>query len=398
MSRNSSPFSEAGVTSGRRAVSPVHEEGHTIQTTDRLRALDTFRGITIAAMIMVNMPGSWSYVYAPLRHAKWHGCTPTDLVFPFFLFIVGVAMSYSFRKYDHRLSPAALKKIVRRVALIFFIGLFLNAFPFQKDLSQLRLLGVLQRIAMAYGIAALLYLGLNQTRLMLLSAVILVGYWLLLLGFGPGDPYAVKTNLVRVIDLKIIGEGHVWKGLGMPFDPEGLLSTFPSVVTVILGALTGRLIQTASQLKSAVYRLILIGVSAIVLGRIWSITFPINKSLWTSSYVVFTAGLAMIFLAVLLWLIDIRGHRKWTYPFVVFGMNSLFLYALSAVWVRTYIYLIKIPAPDGTVINAYQWLYQHIFVPVAGNLNGSLLFAITHVLLFWLILLLLYRKKIFIKI
>jgi len=349
-------------------------------------------------MILVNMPGSWSHVYAPLRHAKWHGCTPTDLVFPFFLFIVGVAMTYSFRTYDHRLSSAAITKIARRVALIFLIGLFLNAFPFHRALSELRILGVLQRIAIAYGIAALLYLTLSRTRLIVLSALLLIGYWLLLLAFGRADPFALETNLVRAIDLKILGENHVWGGFGIPFDPEGLLSTLPAVVTVLLGTLTGRMIQAAPRLRSAVLRILLAGIGAVVLGRLWDPVFPINKALWTSSYVLYTAGLAMLFLSVLLWLIDVRGYRRWAYPFVVFGMNPLFLYALSAVWVRTYIYLIKFETADGTSMNAYKWLYQSIFVPIAGPLNGSLLFAISHVFLFWLILLLLYKKRIFIKI
>ena len=349
-------------------------------------------------MILVNMPGSWSHVYAPLRHAKWHGCTPTDLVFPFFLFIVGVAMTYSFRKYDHRLSSAAIKKIVKRTALIFLIGLFLSAFPFQKALSNLRILGVLQRIAIAYGIAALLYLTLDRIRLIVLSALVLIGYLLLLLAFGQGDPFALETNLVRAIDLKILGENHVWGGFGIPFDPEGLLSTLPAVVTVILGTLTGQMIQSASHLRSAVPRILLAGGAATVLGQLWGLAFPINKALWTSSYVLYTAGLAMLFLAVLLWFIDVRGYRRWAYPFVVLGMNPLFLYALSAIWVRTYIYLIRFETADGTDMNVYKWLYQSIFVPIAGSLNGSLLFAISHVFLFWLILLVLYKKRIFIKI
>lgn len=376
----------------------INHKDNNIQRLNRLIALDTFRGITIASMIIVNIPGSWSYVYAPLRHAKWHGCTPTDLIFPFFLFIVGVAMSYSFRKYDNRISVIAIRKIVKRVVLIFLIGLALNAFPFKIEISNLRILGVLQRIAIAYGIAALLCLCFSQTKLILLSGSILIGYWLLLLGFGQGDPYAVETNLVRIIDLKIIGERHLWKGVGIPFDPEGLLSTLPSVVTVILGSLTGKLIQSESNLRSAVYKMLIMGVSAILFGKIWGIIFPINKYLWTSSYVLFTSGLATIFLAVLLWFIDIRGKRKWTYPFVVFGMNSLFVYTLSSIWVKIYIHLIKITAPDGSVINGYNWLYNQLFVPVAGHLNGSLLFAITHVFIFWIILLILYRKRIFIKI
>jgi predicted acyltransferase len=296
------------------------------------------------------------------------------------------------------MSLLASKKFLKRVVLIFLLGLALNAFPFKTEISSLRILGVLQRIAIAYGIAAVLYLCFSQAKLIFISLVILIVYWLLLLGFGQGDPYAVETNLVRIIDLKILGENHLWKGVGIPFDPEGLLSTLPSVVTVTWGALTGKLIQAESRLKSAVSKTLLIGVSAIILGKIWDVVFPINKYLWTSSYVFFTSGLAMIFLAVLLWLIDIRGKRKWAYPFVVFGMNSLLLYILSGLWVKSYVYFIKITAPDGSVVNGYKWLYDQLFVPVAGHLNGSLLFAITHVFIFWIILFLLYRKRIFIKI
>ena len=249
---------------------------------NRLLALDIFRGITIAAMIIVNIPGSWSYVYAPLRHAKWHGCTPTDLIFPFFLFIVGVAMTYSFKKFNNKISLIAVRKIAKRVLVIFLIGLALNAFPFNTGFSNLRILGVLQRIAIAYGIAAILCLYFKQKKLIIISGLILIVYWLILIIFSQGDPYAMESNLVRIIDLKIIGENHLWLGLGIPFDPEGLLSTLPAVVTVILGYLTGKLIQKESNLKSAIYKLLLIGIAAIIAGLIWGMVFPINKSLWTS--------------------------------------------------------------------------------------------------------------------
>lgn len=369
-----------------------------IKNTDRLLALDVFRGITIAAMIIVNIPGSWSHIYAPLRHAKWHGCTPTDLIFPFFLFIVGVAMTYSMKKFNNTISLIAIRKILKRVLLIFLIGLFLHAFPFNSGFSNLRILGVLQRIALAYGIAAMLCLYFNQKKLIILSGFILLLYWPLLFFFGQGDPYALETNLARTIDLKIIGENHVWRGLGIPFDPEGLLSTVPAVVTVIFGYLTGKVIQAESNLKSTFSKLLLAGIAAIVIGKIWGLVFPINKSLWTSSYVFYTAGWATLFLSILLWTIDIKGFKKWAYPFVIFGMNSLFVYALSSIWVKIYIDLIKITKPDGSITNAYSWLYIQIFVPVAGNLNGSLLFAFTHVFVFWIVLLILYKKKIFIKI
>ncbi|MBC2714829.1 MAG: hypothetical protein HF978_05900 [Desulfobacteraceae bacterium] len=354
--------------------------------------------MTIAAMILVNTPGNWSFAYAPLKHSQWHGCTPTDLIFPFFLFIVGAAMRYSFKKFNDNVSPAIIGKILKRVVVIFVIGLALNAFPFKIDISNLRILGVLQRIAIAYGIAALLCLWFNPKKLMIVSVIILIGYWLLLFGFGQGDPYAVETNLVRIIDLKIFGEHHLWQGKGIAFDPEGLLSTLPAVVTVISGFLTGQLLQTESHLKPAVYKMFFSGVCAVLLGSVWGIIFPINKYLWTSSYVLYTTGWALICLAFLLWVIDIKGHQKWNYPFVVFGTNSLFVYIISILWIKIFFHLIKITTADGSLTSGYDWIFNQLFVPVAGNFNGSFLFAVFHVFIFWSVLFILYRNKIFIKI
>jgi predicted acyltransferase len=349
-------------------------------------------------MILVNMPGSWSYVYAPLKHAHWHGCTPTDLIFPFFLFIVGAAMSYSFRKFNDNVSPAIILKILKRVLLIFLIGLALNAFPFKTAIADLRVLGVLQRIAIAYGIAAMLCLWFNSKKLMTISGVILIGYWLLLFGFGQGDPYAVDTNLVRTTDLLIFGERHLWHGKGIAFDPEGLLSTLPAIVTVISGYLAGQLLQAEPKLKTKVYKLFFSGVAAVLLGGAWGIIFPINKYLWTSSYVLYTSGWALICLAILLWLIDFKGFKKWSYPFEVFGTNSLFVYIVSILWIKIFIHLIKINTTNGVADSGYNWIFTQVFVPVAGNFNGSLLFAVVHLGLFWCLLFVLYRKKVFIKI
>lgn len=307
-------------------------------------------------------------------------------------------MSYSSVKFDNKISLPVIKKIAKRVSIIFLIGLALNAFPFNFGILNLRILGVLQRIAIAYGIAAFLCLYFKPKKLLITSGIILIAYWLLLLGFGKGDPYGLENNLVRFIDLKLFGEDHLWKGAGIPFDPEGLLSTLPAVVTTIYGYLAGKSLQTNSILKTVFYRMFLIGFATILFGKIWGIIFPINKSLWTSSYVLYTLGWALVFLSVLLWLIDIKGYRKWTFPFVVFGTNSLFVYILSIVWLKTYIYLIKTSKSDGSVINGAEWLYNQLFVPVAGNLNGSLLFAVTHVFIFWIVLLVLYQRKIFIKI
>ena len=215
----------------------------------RFVSLDVFRGMTIALMILVNTPGTWAHVYAPLRHAKWHGCTLTDLVFPFFLFIVGTAMRFSFRKYDFILSTALTRKILRRVFIIFLCGFFLSAFPFISqdwDWSHFRIMGVLQRIGLAYGCAAFLVLVLHRNQIIKVSGIILLTYWFLLLFFGwinGVEPYGLEFNLPRMVDLAILGNSHLYRGAGIPFDPEGLLSTIPAVVTVLIGYLTGTMLQ-----------------------------------------------------------------------------------------------------------------------------------------------------------
>ncbi len=260
--------------------------------------------------------------------------------------------------------------------MIFLIGLVLNAFPFQTPISGLRILGVLQRIALAYGIAALLCLWLPSKHLITLSGFLLIGYWLMMIGFAKGNPYALETNLVRTIDINLFGEQHLWHGKKIAFDPEGLLSTFPAVVTVISGYLAGRLIQAESNLEKAVSRLFCSGVASVLPGFAWGIIFPINKYLWTSSYVLYTSGWAMICLAMLLWLIDIKGYKKWNYPFLVFGTNSLFVYIVSILWIKVFIHLIKIPTSDGSMTSGYNWIFTQVFAPVAGNINGSLLFCV----------------------
>lgn len=390
----SDPLSAADSPAPERPVSgPVNPP------SGRSLALDVFRGATIAGMILVNTPGSWSYVYAPLRHAAWHGATPTDLIFPFFLFVVGTAMWFSFARYQHTLSPELTKKILRRVGLIFLVGLFLHAFPFSGDLlSNLRIMGVLQRIALAYGLAAFLVLLLDQRKLLLASAGILLGYWALLRVFGGVDPYALETNVVGEVDRALFGERHVWDGFGIPFDPEGLLSTFPAVVTVVMGFIAGKWITTFERREDAVLRMLLAGTLLILGGLAWGMAFPINKPLWTSSYVLYTGGIAFASLAWFIWVIDVKGYRRWTVPLEVYGLNPLFAYVLSGVLARTLTRLIQVPAGDGQTISGYTWLYTRIFEPLAGPLNGSLLFAVSMVALIWLAVLPLYRRGIVIKI
>jgi predicted acyltransferase len=364
---------------------------------NRLVALDVLRGLTILLMIVVNNPGSWKYVYAPLRHAPWNGCTPTDLVFPFFLFIVGTAMWYSFKKYDHRLSRPLTVKIARRVVLIFALGLFLNAFPFKDfEMDTLRIMGVLQRIALAYGLAAFIVLLTPIRWNYIFAGGLLAGYWLILLLFGGEQPLSLEENAVRSLDLAVFGESHLYGGYGLPFDPEGLLSTIPSVVNVLFGFFAGRLTDLEENRQKTVYRLIGWGIAGVILARIWDPLFPINKPIWSSSYVLYSCGLASILLAVLIWVIDIKGKKKWAHPFLVFGMNPLFIYVLAGIWADL-LGLIRIGSTEaGIPMKAY--IYQELLVPWAGKMNGSLLFALHFAVLFWIIGLILYRKKIFIRI
>jgi predicted acyltransferase len=369
---------------------------------DRLISLDAFRGATIALMILVNTPGTWGHVYAPLRHAQWHGCTLTDLVFPFFLFIIGVSMRFSFEKYEFCKWGPLFKKVLWRTITIFTIGLLLNAFPFVRqdwDWSHFRIMGVLQRIALAYIMASFIVVRADIIGIVKISLGLLFGYWILLMGYGwySGlDPYALKSNFILIVDAYIFGENHLYGGTGISFDPEGLLSTIPSIVTVLIGFLVGTMIKTAEDHKDNTQRMAVLGALLIIFGWGWGFVFPINKQLWTSSYVLYTSGIATVVLAGLIWLVDVKGLKTWTKPFVIFGANAIFLYAASGIWAKI---LLKISFElDGKMISGYGYLYQTVFQPFAGDLNGSFLFALFHVFMFWLILAWMYRKKIFIKI
>jgi predicted acyltransferase len=362
----------------------------------RLVSLDIFRGLTIAFMIIVNTPGSWQYVYAPLRHAKWDGCTPTDLVFPFFLFIVGVSMWFSLKKYGHELNGSSFLRIARRTASIFALGLFLNIFPsFARDYTTLRIMGVLQRIALAYGLGALICMSINRDYLWIVTAVILLSYWAVLAFLGGADPYSLEGNFVLKVDKLILGSNHLYKGFGIPFEPEGLLSTIPSICTVIIGFYAGELVGKKSEGGKNVMKALIIGAALVGLSLLWNKYFPINKPLWTSSYVLYTAGIALMVLAMIYWLADVAKFQKWGLFFMIFGTNALFSYFLAGVWTRLML-LIKIPH-GGNEINLYTWFYERICVPVAGNLNGSLMFAVIQMLFIWFIALILYRKKVLIR-
>jgi len=367
-----------------------------VKNTTRLISLDIFRGLTLTFMIIVNTPGSWQYVYPPLRHAEWHGCSPTDLVFPFFLFIVGLSTFYSLKKYGNEFNGSSIFRIIRRMVTIFAVGLFLNIFPFfTRDYSTLRIMGVLQRIALAYGIGAIICLAVRREFLWILIAILLLLYWGLLVFLGGADPFSLQGNFPLKVDLAILGVNHLYKGFGIPFDPEGIFSTIPAICTVIIGYFIGGMISKDSATWKTVLKIILFGIAAIGLGYLWNVVFPLNKPLWTSSYVLYSAGFAMIVLSVIYLIADVLTFQIWGTFFLVFGTNSLFAYFLAGIWTRLLLF-IKVPSGDNK-INLYTWIYEKICVPVAGNMNGSLMFALLQMLLVWGVALILYRKKILIR-
>jgi predicted acyltransferase len=366
------------------------------KSSNRLVSLDIFRGMTVAFMIIVNTPGSWDFVYSPLRHAKWNGCTPTDLVFPFFLFIVGLSTYYSLKKYGNEINSSSVLRIFRRSVTIFIVGLFLSIFPyFGMDYTKLRIMGVLQRIALAYGIGAIICLTVRREYLWLVIAVLLLLYWGLLAFFGGADPYSLEGNFALKADLAILGKNHLYNGFGIPFDPEGLLSTIPSVCTVIIGYFIGEMIGSVSASGKTVLKLILFGAASAGLGYLWSMLFPVNKPLWTSSYVLYTAGIAMAVLAIIYLVADVLKFQKWAVFFTVFGTNALFAYFLAGIWTNMLLF-IQIPSGNDK-ISLYGWFYEKVCVPIAGNLNGSLMFAVIQMLLIWCVALMLFRKKILIR-
>lgn len=367
------------------------------KSNNRLVSLDIFRGMTIAFMIIVNTPGSWKYVYAPLRHAEWNGCTPTDLVFPFFLFIVGMSTWYSLKKYGNELNSSSVLRIFRRMVAIFAVGLLLTIFPyFARDYSTLRIMGVLQRIALAYGFGAIICLSVRKEYLWIVTAVLLLLYWGLLAFFGGADPYSLNDNFALKADLAILGKNHMYKGFGIPFEPEGLLSTIPSICTVIIGYFSGELVGKGSASGKTVLKLLLIGAGLTGMGYLWGMIFPINKALWTSSYVLYAGGLAMILLSVIYLIADVLKFKVLGMFFVVFGTNALFTFAMAGIWTKLMLYIIKIPS-GGEKLSFYNWFYEKACVPVAGYMNGSLMFAVIQVLLLWMVALMLYNRKIMIR-
>jgi predicted acyltransferase len=380
----------------------------------RFYSLDVFRGATVALMILVNNPGSWKYIYAPLEHAPWHGCTPTDLVFPFFLFAVGNAMAFVIPKLQTAGDAVFWKKVLKRTLLIFGIGLFLNWSPFVKwsgdelvfkPWESVRIMGVLQRIALCYFFASIIVYYFKQKGAFVFSMLLLLFYWVLcLLGGEVSDPYSLKGWFGTAWDKAIIGSSHMYKGEGMAFDPEGLLSTFAPVAQVIFGYLVGDYIQTKGKNFEMVSGLFVAGVALTLTGFCWDMVFPINKKIWTSSYVMYTTGLAITTIATMIYLIEFRQVKGWfTKFFDVFGKNPLFIFVLSGFLPRL-VALFRIPngfADDGApkYLSAFSWYYEKIAKHVPGiPENGSLFYAISMIVMYWAICYWLDKKKIYIKV
>ncbi len=352
----------------------------------RLHALDTFRGMTIALMILVNSPGN-SSVYPVLQHADWNGCTLADLVFPFFLFIVGLSCSQSLS------SQTSGLKIIKRTCLIFMLGLFLNAFPHHFDFENLRILGVLQRIAICYCMAAFVFLYADQKTHIALIVIFLLGYWGLMTFYSPAN-FTSENNLAAAIDLKWIGAQHLYQPL---FDPEGLLSTIPACATTLLGSLTGLWLKQSQIAPKETSHITLAwrGLLILIIGLLWSLICPLNKTIWSSSYVLFTGGLAMVVFACLYQLIDKKGIQRWCVFFDVFGVNALVAYVLHVFFLKVQSMILISHTSQGT-LSLRPYLTQLLFSNYTSK-NASLLYAVAYLFFWFMILLPLYRKKIYLK-
>jgi len=381
---------------------------------ERLISLDVFRGMTVAGMLLVNNPGTWSAIYPPLEHAAWNGWTPTDLVFPFFIFIVGITTELSLRVRRARGDDerAILQQIFRRGALIFLFGLALGAFPYftwtpiegMPDPSfldrvvyrfqHLRYLGVLQRIGLAYLCGALLTFRTSPRQQLAIIGVLLFGYWALMTLVPVPDTgiagrfVADKPEMLLSawLDRTILGVNHLWSG-SKTWDPEGLLSTVPAVGTMMLGTFAGRWISERERpLTERLAALFSVGALMMMLGLIWNWGFPINKSIWSSSYVVFTAGMGAVALATCMWIIDVKQWRRWTFPFVVYGMNPMLAFLGSGLMARITSSILTVDNGSGGRISVQGWVFKSIYAPLLPAIDASLLYAISFVVLWFIIL------------
>ena len=412
--------------SGEGAAAPPNIESTVAphpHLKERLLSLDVFRGLTIAGMLLVNNPGTWSAIYPPLEHAEWHGWTPTDLIFPFFLFIVGITthLSLTSRRRRGASDGEIVRQVLKRGGLIVLAGLLLGGFPYhefvlhlpfgvvfdsatpQIGISTWRITGVLQRIGVAYIFAALLTMHATNRRTIAIIVALLVGYWIAMTlipvpGYGLGM-YTLdraEATLSAWFDRTVIGTAHMWRG-SRTWDPEGILSTLPAIGTAMLGVLAGRWIGSGRALMDRVAGLFALGAIGMMVGLIWNWVFPINKNLWTSSFVLFTAGMACVTLATCMWLIDVQGWRGWTKPFVIFGVNPLFAFLGEGLLSRLIYTLIKVPY-GGETVSVQAAFYRSFYASWLTPRNASLLFALTYVLLFFVIMRELYRRDIVIKV
>jgi len=394
-----------------------------VPSRERLISLDVFRGITVAGMLLVNNPGTWSAIYPPLQHATWHGWTPTDLIFPFFLFIVGITTHLSLSARRERGDPDSVlvKQIIRRGVIIYILGFLMAWFPFYQygtiegladptwwdrfviRLQNVRIMGVLARIGIVYIFAALLTLRTSLKQQVVILAALLYGYWFamtlipipgkdigaLMLG-APGE------TLQAYVDRAVLGTNHIWSG-SRTYDPEGILSTIPAIGTAILGVMAGRWIKEPRPLIERIAGLFAAGCLAMVVGLMWNWSFPINKNLWTSSYVLFTAGMGCATLATIMWLIEEHNIRWWTKPFVIYGVNPIVAFVGSGVLARILYTLWKVDY-NGTPTSMEAVIYKSVFEPFLEPKNASLAMAFATVAFWFLVLAVLYRRKIFLKV
>lgn len=379
----------------------------------RFYSLDVFRGATVCLMILVNNPGSWSHMYPPLAHAPWHGLTPTDLVFPFFLFAVGNAMAFVLPRLREGGDAAFWQKVIKRTFLIFIIGLFLNWWPFSswKDgelvfrawvnpdnpESGVRILGVLQRIALCYFFAAIIAYYMKPKAAMLTATLLLLAYWGICYFGNPSDPYSIQGWVgTEYVDKKILGTAHLYKGEGMPFDPEGLLSTIAAISQVVFGYLAGYYIRKKGKTAEMLNGLFAGGITLLVIGFAWDMVFPINKKIWTSSFTIYTTGLALLTIGTMIYLIEFRNWKGGLARFFdVFGKNALFVFALSA-FLPKGLNLIRLA--DGST--PWNWLYKNVYIHIlpADPRFGSLLYAITVIIFMWAVCYWMDRKRIYVKV
>ncbi len=359
-------------------------------------------------MILVNNPGDWGHIYGPLKHSDWNGCTPTDLIFPFFLFIIGVSIVFSLKKKKERNLDQSkqITGIARRSVIIFGLGIILALLPLAltdpiEAFKTVRIPGVLQRIALVYFFTAVIFLKSSlQARAWMLVFILLL-YWALM-AFVPvpntGYPSLEKeTNMGAWLDRLVFTPAHLWKESNF-WDPEGLLGTMPSIATALIGVLVGiRLNKRGQTENEKATWLTLFGAVMLASGAFWGLYFPINKALWTSSYVLYTGGFACLSLAGCYWLIDVKGYQRWTKPFVVYGVNAITVFFFSAIIAKA-LNFIKLTTTDGRIISAKEWIYKQLFASNFSDYNASLMYAICFVLFWQAVLWWMYNKKIIVKV